>query len=60
MAADPGRLSVHDHDLAVVAEVQLKAVARCFSGVEVIHLDPGRTKRVQVSPGQIVTAHLVA
>jgi hypothetical protein len=32
--ADPGAASVHDHELAVVAEVDLEAVAPALGGIE--------------------------
>ena len=51
VAADPGGVAVHDNDLAVVAEVDLKAIAGALPGMEVQHLDPGFAKLFDVALG---------
>ena len=41
MAPNPGQAAVHGDDLAMIAEIELKAVAPPQGGVEGRQLDPG-------------------
>jgi len=58
-APDKGHLPVHDHDLAVIAEVQLETVAPALGGAEGVDLDAGRAQLREIAPGQGMAADLV-
>jgi hypothetical protein len=59
VTADPGGVAVNDHDLTVIAEVDLKAVAGAFSGVEVEDLDAGVAELFEIALGQAAASDLV-
>ena len=60
VAAYPGVFAVHDHVLAMVAEIELEAIAPPLRGVEGGNLDPGHLQlSVQAGLGKLATAYLV-
>ena len=57
--ADEAQNAVDDHDLAVVAEVDLEAVEPAAAGGEGFDLDAGIAQRLHVAVGQGVAADAV-
>ena len=54
--ADEAQHPVHDHDLAVVAKVDLKAIKPAAAGREGFDLDASLAQRLHIAVGQGVTA----
>ena len=58
-AADVGHFAVGDHDLAMVAEVDLKPVAKALRRAKRQDHDAGRGQLAAIGPRQVVAADLV-
>jgi len=59
VAADPADHAIDDDHLAMVAEIELKAVAGTLRRLERTDLDPGGAQCLDVGRGQTLAAHLV-